>query len=85
MKQLVSDRWTYAVGSVATMAAVCSIFIPGFPLAGLVWVGLTFSVVLWLSRRQPRSTAQILWDLEGERAVAVPKRLADPVPGDIRS
>jgi hypothetical protein len=69
VNQFVSERWTYVAALVAAMSAVCVLFIPGFPVTGLLWVGLAFSVALWMNRRRPaRSTAQVIWDVEGEAA-----------------
>jgi type III secretory pathway component EscV len=66
MQDFVS-KWINVLSLTAWMSVVCGVLFYGFPWTGLVWLSLALSVALWmLNRTAMRSTAQVIWDVEGE-------------------
>ena len=60
MTGLVSNRWTGVAALAAPMSVVALVFIlQGFPWAGLAWMSLAFSAVLWPLRTMPVPKAVI--------------------------
>ena len=60
MTGFVSNRWTGVAALATPMSIVALVFIlQGFPWAGLAWMSLAFSAVLWPLRTMPVPKAVI--------------------------
>jgi hypothetical protein len=60
MTGFVSNPWTGVAALAAPMSVVAFVFVlQGFPWAGLAWMSLAFSAVLWPLRATPAPKAVI--------------------------
>jgi hypothetical protein len=81
MKDYVS-RGIHVVLLSASLLVVGGVFMPAFPLTGLMFVSVAASLALFMANRSStRSSSQVIWDVDAEPVrVTAPARGGVPAP-----